>query len=257
MNIQTMICGIASKMKSKLGYKGSVIGIDMGATSVKLAQVVNVAGKLILMKTAAAEILIKSNDRRSAKLEALRKVFNGIDTKKAKLICVVNCPKTCTRIIAVPPMPKQELFEAVRWEAKNYVSFPVEEANLDFNVLKRELWKYKLIVTFNGSAFDIPFIQKRYPNLLPNVPNFDLRVACSRVGLTGGLKEIERKLGIRRNKIIEKMYGGDALSLWKMYRATGDDYYLKLLVEYNEEDVFNLKKIADYVYERLRSRINN
>ena len=133
----------------------------------------------------------------------------------------------------------------------------IKDINLDFYSLKRELAKYKLIVTFNGSTFDIPFIKKRYPDLLPNIPNFDLRVACSRVGLTGGLKEIEKKLGIRRNNIIEKMYGGDPLLLWRMFRASGDDYYLNLLVEYNEEDVFNLKKIADYVYNILKKNTLN
>ncbi len=124
--------------------------------------------------------------------------------------------------------------------------------NMDYKELKKELDRYKLIVTYNGSTFDIPFIRKRYPRLLPQVPNFDLRVACQRVNLTGGLKEIEKKFGIERSKIVEDMYGGDALRLWKMYRVTGDSYYLKLLVEYNEEDVYNLKKIADTVTARLK-----
>lgn len=128
----------------------------------------------------------------------------------------------------------------------------IKGINLDYNYLRNELNKYKLIVTFNGATFDIPFIKKRYPDLLPDVPNFDLRVACQRIGLTGGLKEIEKKLSIKRNKIIDEMYGGDPLLLWKMYRASGDDYYLKLLVEYNEEDVFNLKKIADHVCNKLK-----
>ncbi len=30
-----------------------------------------------------------------------------------------------------------------------------------------------------------------------------------------------------------------------MYRASGDEYYLNLLVEYNEDDVINLKTVAD------------
>jgi len=131
----------------------------------------------------------------------------------------------------------------------------IKGINLDYNLLRDELKKYKLIVTFNGAAFDIPFIKKRYPDLLPDIPNFDLRVACQRVGLTGGLKEIEKKLGVQRNPIIDKMYGGDAILLWKMFRASGDDYYLNLLVEYNEEDVFNLRKIADFVCEKLKENI--
>src|SRR3989338_8993779 len=113
---------------------------------------------------------------------------------------------------------------------------------------------YKMIVTFNGSSFDVPFINKKCPDLLPNVPNFDVKSVTDRLNLKGGLKEIERKLGIKRGKIVEKFYGGDALTLWKMYKATGDDYYLSLLVEYNEEDIVNLKKIADYCVEKLKNK---
>ena len=79
----------------------------------------------------------------------------------------------------------------------------IKGINLDVNYLKKELSRYKLIVTFNGATFDLPFIKKRYPDLLPNIPNLDLKVACDRLGLKGGLKKVEKKLGIQRNKIIE------------------------------------------------------
>lgn len=76
----------------------------------------------------------------------------------------------------------------------------VKGINFDLKGLKNELSKYKLIVTFNGSSFDIPFISKLYPNLLPNIPNFDLKSITNKLNLTGGLKEIEKKLGIKRNR---------------------------------------------------------
>jgi len=128
----------------------------------------------------------------------------------------------------------------------------VKDINLDIKELQNHLKKYKLIVTYNGASFDLPFIKKRYPVLLPNIPNFDLRFSCNRIGLRGGLKEVEKKLGIKRNKLVEELYGGDALTLWKMYKVTGNKYYLDLLVEYNEEDVVNLKKIANHVYDKLK-----
>jgi uncharacterized protein YprB with RNaseH-like and TPR domain len=132
--------------------------------------------------------------------------------------------------------------------------------NISWNLdaLKKEFRKYKLIVTYNGTSFDLPFVRKRYPDLIPeNIPHFDLRFACNRVGLTGGLKEVERRLGIKRDKIVEGLYGGDALRLWKMYKASGDDHYLKLLVEYNEEDIINLKTIADVVVKKMKSQLRN
>jgi len=126
---------------------------------------------------------------------------------------------------------------------------------INFNVksLKEELRKYKLIITFNGASFDLPYINKRFPNLVPDIiPHWDLRFSCYKIGLSGGLKNIEKTLGIRRGKIVKDMNGGDAILLWRKYQATGDEYYLKLLVEYNEEDIINLKQIAEHVYEELK-----
>ncbi len=128
----------------------------------------------------------------------------------------------------------------------------VHGINLDIPLLKKMLSRYKLIITFNGSSFDLPMLRKRFPEILPDVPHWDLRHACARVGLKGGLKQIERELGIKRqNSIVERMYGGDPMTLWRLFRGSGDDYYLKLLVEYNEEDCINLKSIANRVYEKL------
>ncbi|MBW2994930.1 ribonuclease H-like domain-containing protein [Candidatus Woesearchaeota archaeon] len=129
----------------------------------------------------------------------------------------------------------------------------IQGINFDAKQLMKELSKYKLIVTFNGATFDIPFLKKRYPKLLPDIPNLDLKSACTKIGLKGGLKHIEKKLGIeRKNKIVHGMNGGDAYRLWRMYRASGNKYYLKILIEYNEEDCINLKWIADYAVKKLR-----
>ena len=133
----------------------------------------------------------------------------------------------------------------------------IKGVNLDYSLLKKELQKYKLIVTFNGASFDLPFIEKRYPGLLPKIPNFDVRSLTSKLGLTGGLKNIEKELQIKRSKIVEKFYGGDALTLWRMYKATGDEYYLNLLVEYNEYDIINLKIVAEHCVKKMKEKIFN
>lgn len=133
----------------------------------------------------------------------------------------------------------------------------IKGINLDFRALKDELQKYKMIVTFNGSCFDVPFIETKHPGLVPRVPHFDLRFGCAKLGVTGGLKNIEKQFNVQRRSLVENMNGGDAVTLWRMYKATGDEHYLNILVEYNEEDIINLKKIADFTYTNLKNTLLN
>ncbi|MBW3022318.1 ribonuclease H-like domain-containing protein, partial [Candidatus Woesearchaeota archaeon] len=42
------------------------------------------------------------------------------------------------------------------------------------------------------------------------------------------------------------------VDLWKAYHASGDKEYLQLLVQYNEEDIVNLKPLMEYCYKRLK-----
>jgi uncharacterized protein len=128
----------------------------------------------------------------------------------------------------------------------------IRDVNLDIAYLKKELSKYKLMLTFNGSSFDLPRLKKHYPHLLPCVPHIDLCHVCRKLGLVGGLKTIEKGLGIQRmNRMVERLHCGDPAQLWRMFKGSGDDYYLKLLVEYNEEDVINLKQIVELVTGQL------
>ncbi len=59
----------------------------------------------------------------------------------------------------------------------------------------------------------------------------------------------------RENEIVRRIKGGDALLLWKMFKACGDEDYLNLLIEYNEKDVMNLKPLMEYVYEKKKEKL--
>ena len=128
----------------------------------------------------------------------------------------------------------------------------VDGVNLDRKALGKELQRYELLVTFNGASFDLPFIERCLPNCIPRIPHIDLRHACFQLGYTGGLKKIEKMLGILRPLDIDGLGGGDAATLWRMYRTTGDEHYLDILLRYNEEDIINLRTIACQVARRLK-----
>lgn len=126
--------------------------------------------------------------------------------------------------------------------------------NLDRSLVMKELEKYKLVVTFNGASFDLPVIE-RYFNIRPSVPHVDLRFVCQKLGLTGGLKSIERQLNIRRRAEVENISGEDAVYLWEMWKSTGERDYLEKLVMYNEEDILNLRPLAEKTIPKLWSKV--
>ena len=60
----------------------------------------------------------------------------------------------------------------------------------------------------NGATFDVPFLQTAFPRFKP-LAHLDLRYPLRRLGLTGGLKEIERTAGIKRPRHLREVDGFD------------------------------------------------
>ena len=123
--------------------------------------------------------------------------------------------------------------------------------DLDAGTLADALDGCQLLVTFNGSCFDVPVLRNSFPKVDLDMPHFDLRFACRRVGLKGGLKTIEKDLGMHRDDDIEGVDGEDAVRLWKEWVRHGDRESLRILTEYNRADTINLENIAGTVYGRL------
>jgi uncharacterized protein YprB with RNaseH-like and TPR domain len=110
----------------------------------------------------------------------------------------------------------------------------------------------KLLVTFNGSRFDLPFLRKAFPRFGMDRIHIDLLHPLRRLGFEGGLKSIEAEMGISRSDETTGLRGFDAIRLWHAYER-GDDDALDLLLAYNLEDAVNLESLAQFAYESLRS----
>ncbi|WP_436923435.1 ribonuclease H-like domain-containing protein [Halosimplex amylolyticum] len=109
----------------------------------------------------------------------------------------------------------------------------------------------KLLVTFNGKRFDVPFLEEAF-DVDVDVPHVDLMYPCRRLGLTGGLKAIEKETGIDRDR--PDLSGRDAVRLWREYER-GDEHALETLVSYNRDDTENLRLLADHVTDLLDSDV--
>ncbi len=128
----------------------------------------------------------------------------------------------------------------------------VRGINLDRESLAEELSKYLMVVTFYGSAFDLPFIQHEF-GVRFEVPHLDLCFAGRRIGLKGGLKSIEEQVGIGRENDIQGIDGFEAARLWHRWQTLGDRASLDSLIQYNQADTVNLERLAELVYSKLKS----
>ncbi|WP_017327633.1 ribonuclease H-like domain-containing protein [Synechococcus sp. PCC 7336] len=116
--------------------------------------------------------------------------------------------------------------------------------------LLRALSCAKVIVTFNGSIFDLPFLRKEFPQIEIPKSHVDLRFFAKRVGLSGGQKAIETKIGLIRHESLQELNGEVAPLLWHRYRK-GDLDALKTLILYNHADVEGMKHIFDFTVHKI------
>jgi len=128
----------------------------------------------------------------------------------------------------------------------------VKGQDLTCENLEKELSRYKYLITFFGSGFDVPFL-KQTLGVRFTMPHFDLSFAGKQAGLKGGLKKLEDQFGILREDSVRGLNGYDAVKLWKTAKK-GDAVALDLLIAYNRCDTVNLFALADRLYGMLRDQ---
>jgi uncharacterized protein YprB with RNaseH-like and TPR domain len=102
----------------------------------------------------------------------------------------------------------------------------------------------RTIYTYNGARFDLRFISNSLGiDLAAQYSHRDLMYDCWRCNLYGGFKAVERQLGIPRRLV--GVSGYEAVQLWWSYVKGGNERALATLLEYNKEDVVNLKVLRE------------
>ncbi len=121
----------------------------------------------------------------------------------------------------------------------NEIRYYVNGKNLDDFIT--DVFNYKILITYNGKSFDIPFIQNFF-NVELNHAQIDLRYILASLGFKGGLKSCEKQLGLLRDGL-DGVDGYFAIHLWNDYYYNANQKALETLLAYNIEDSINLEKL--------------
>lgn len=117
---------------------------------------------------------------------------------------------------------------------------------------------YDLIVTFNGENFDLPFIERHFRDagFKFDLPHVDLLLLSRQLGISGGLKDIEKSMGIARSGEIAGMRGSEAIALWGQWKTAGDAAAYKKLTTYCKADCTNLWDLAELLYAQRWQKVH-
>lgn len=124
------------------------------------------------------------------------------------------------------------------------IFYYINGRNLD--EFPNDIEKYKVIVTYNGKTFDVPFIEK-YFRIGLNQAHIDLRYVLGSLGYKGGLKHCETRLGMNRGGL-KGIDGFLAVLLWYDYTRGGNQKALETLLAYNIQDVLSLEALMVIAY---------
>ncbi len=113
-----------------------IIGLDIGSHSIKLVGLKMTSKGPFLTCLGMKEIPPgKDKEDVNALSEILKALVTEVSLKTKKVNLTVSGSGVQIKRISIPALPKAELKEAVRWEIKNYLPFPVETAEIDFHIL--------------------------------------------------------------------------------------------------------------------------
>ena len=131
-----------------MAFFKTTVGLYIGPKTVQIAQMKAVAGKVQLTNFVHIDIFdgeqSDSTDKDSLILSALKKAINKskIDLKGVNTVLMPGM--VLLRYFQMPKISAEELEEAVRFEARKYIPFRLEEAVTGFYILKEDQEKKKL-----------------------------------------------------------------------------------------------------------------
>lgn len=109
------------------------IGLDADQKSVKLVELQDSPQGLTLTKFAIEAV--EKKDSLEALTASIKKVFAAQAIEGKEIYAAISGLAVSIRRIRIPEMPESEIQGAIKWEAKNYLPFPIENIHIDYSLL--------------------------------------------------------------------------------------------------------------------------
>ena len=128
-------------MLFSFGKSKSIVGLDIGGSSVKAVECAVKSKGIELVKVGVAklppEAIVQGAFLNSAAVvSAIQEAIASAGIKSKHVATAVSGHSVIVKKISLPSMTREELDESIRWEAEQYIPFDINEVNLDFQIVE-------------------------------------------------------------------------------------------------------------------------
>src|SRR5881227_3614776 len=122
--------------------KTSMVGVDVGSSSVKAVELQGKRGDLQLLslgfETLQSDSVVDGQIMElNAVSNAIGTIFNEHKISATKVAAGVNGHSVIVKNIVLPQMSDDELQESFAWHAEEHIPFDISDVNLDYHVMER------------------------------------------------------------------------------------------------------------------------
>ena len=127
-------------MFSSLAGTPSLLGLDIGSQSIKLVQLEQTREGLVVRRAGSCPTPREALRNGAvvdtvAVAEAISSLLEALNVDAVTAVTSVSGPSVVVRQVQLPAMSEKVLWRSIQWEARNYVSFPVEDSIVEFQII--------------------------------------------------------------------------------------------------------------------------
>ncbi len=122
------------------GKKDHLVGLDIGSSSIKVAEITEVKKGSTLAKFGMINIapgLIEDGSVKDPETVAdiIRQLFKAYNIKERNVAIAVGGYSVIVKKIVVQTMSEEQLQDTIQFEAEQYIPFDITDVNIDFQIL--------------------------------------------------------------------------------------------------------------------------
>ena len=227
------------------GKPNALLGIDISSTAVKLVEL-RKKGKSYKVESYAVAPLPEgaSNEDRLTEsepvAEAIKKAVKNSRTKLKRCALAIPASMVITKQLTLPAsLPEADLDAQIRLEAEQYIPYPIEDVNLDYEILG--------VSPDSSEILDVLLVATRSENV-------DVRVAAAEMaGLSVELVDVESHVLEKvMNELVDDTFANDLIAVVD-YGAvmTNISIFQKGVLVFSQEQAFGGKQLTSEIMQRF------